>query len=802
MYRATIRHMLRRSARNIVAVGVVCGLVIGVGLWGLAAARRTSSTYERYLVAARSSDISVNLNSAERPLLLSDIVEIIDQASELDGVVGSSSYIGMESMIIKSDLEDPTSSSIEVVGSIDGRFFIQDRVAVTSGRLPAADRPDEVFVNDEAADDRGLEVGDRLVLAVADLEVLETASGDEPADIPVVGELAVEVVGTGTFPDDVLDDEYDRLGRILLTPAATEEWIDVAGSYVWHGLRLSDPGEGDRILTEYADLAGDGVFLNALVTADQETDVQRSLSPLVAALVVFGVASLAAALAVGSIAVGRLSRGRGELDVLRSLGVRPRQLLLISAAPGAASATVAALVGAVTCVALSPLAPVGSIRAVEPDKGVDLDVTVLLAGGLASVVVLVAASLVAGSRALRSRGDVGATARPGRVAGIGAGLSPMATLGVRRGIGSGAVGEAPVRSALIGTTLALVAVVASLTFGASFGELTDHPARYGWATDLAVTAGSGYDTIDIEEARRLAGGDDRIEGLTVAGYTDIVIEEEILPAMAIANPIGDPAVTLLSGRLPREPDELALGGRTAHRLGVDEGDEVAGPDGPLVLVGTVAFPAIGPATSRHPAMGEGALLTLTALGEDGAQPSIAFLDLADGTSASDEGWDLAAALVGSTDSGLMEPFPLLRPAELDAAEDARGAVISIAATLGVAAVAGLAVVVMSSVRARRRELAILRSLGCTARDLRRSVRWQAITLALVSVAIGAPLGVAAGRVAWQTFAESLGVEPTPTTPVLVLLGTAIGAAGLAVVASLPAAHQAARMHVAPALRPE
>jgi hypothetical protein len=801
MYRATIRTGLRRRALALVACGVLCGLVAGVGLWGLAAARRTGSTYERYLGAANASDLSVNVNSGERALELEEVVGFVEEASQLPGVVGSATYVGLESMILARDVVTSVPSA-EIVGSLDGRFLDQDRVAVVDGRLPRADRSDELLVNEVAAASRGLEVGDREEVLVAKIEDLEAGNFDESGFLPIVGRFDAEIVGIGTFPDDAIDDEYDQIARVLVTPAITERWLEVAGSYVWHGLRLEDPADVDRVAADYRRLTGEGTFVNTLVTADQAADVQQALRPVVTALAALGFAALAAAVSVGAVAATRLTRLGSDLLVLRAIGARPRQLGAIAAAPAALAALLAALVAAATAVALSPLAPVGAIRAVEPDRGVDADGLVLGAGAALVALVLLGAAVVATARQLRVRSGVPAPTTPSLSGRLAARLPVTAGLGIRRGMGAPGAGGAPTRSMLVGLALAGLAVVASLTFGASLHELARDPARYGWATDLALTAGSGYDTILTDEATALADADERIEGLTVVGFTDVELGGDLVPAMAFSALRGEPAISVIAGRLPEGDDEIALGGRTARRLGIERGDEVEGPAGPARVVGLVTFPAIGSVTSAHPAMGEGALLPLEVLGDEGAQPSIAFVDLADGIEGEAVGQELAETFATATEGGFVEPFTDLQPAELDGAEDADRTVRAIALVVGVAALAGLATVVMASVRSGARELAVLRTLGLTARDLRRSVRWQSGSVVVVALAFGIPLGVASGRLLWRVFADALGTDPAPTVPLLATAGLAVAALLLALLAALPAARRAGRLPVAPALRPD
>src|SRR5581483_2583774 len=67
---------------------------------------------------------------------------------------------------------------------------------------------------------------------------------------------------------------------------------------------------------------------------------------------------------------------------------------------------------------------------------------------------------------------------------------------------------------------------------------------------------------------------------------------------------------------------------------------------------------------------------------------------------------------------------------------------------------------------RRRDFAILRSLGFTRGQIRRTAAWQAATLASAALAIGISAGLVCGRVAWQIFARHLGIVPVLDIPVL------------------------------------
>jgi ABC-type lipoprotein release transport system permease subunit len=106
---------------------------------------------------------------------------------------------------------------------------------------------------------------------------------------------------------------------------------------------------------------------------------------------------------------------------------------------------------------------------------------------------------------------------------------------------------------------------------------------------------------------------------------------------------------------------------------------------------------------------------------------------------------------------------------------------------GLAAAAALAHLLLTSVRRRRRDLAILKTLGFTRAQVQAAVAWQASTIAAVGVLVGLPLGLALGRFGWNLFAEGLGVEPEAVTPVgLSLLVVPAVVLVANVIAALPA----------------
>jgi ABC-type lipoprotein release transport system permease subunit len=124
------------------------------------------------------------------------------------------------------------------------------------------------------------------------------------------------------------------------------------------------------------------------------------------------------------------------------------------------------------------------------------------------------------------------------------------------------------------------------------------------------------------------------------------------------------------------------------------------------------------------------------------------------------------------------------------------------AALAVGAVVALGLTLFASVRRRQRDLALLKTLGFTRRQLAATVAWQASIAAILGVIIGVPLGIVIGRELWNRFASALHVVPRPTVPVLTITLIAIGALVLANLVAAISGRQAARTKTAVLLRGE
>jgi hypothetical protein len=572
------------------------------------------------------------------------------------------------------------------------------------------------------------------------------------------------------------------------------------------------------------------------VTSVVTGQVDRSIEPEAIALGVFGLIMLLATLIIASGLVARvLQSDEDDMETLRALGATPT-MIMSSQLFGVLGAVLAgAVMALVIAVVLSPFSPIGPVRAVYPDRGISFDWTVLGLGFAALLVTLgVVAFFIARRRSLRRRSDLAKAAIPvsssvARVA-TNARLPLTAVIGVRFALESGRRREtAPVRSALFGAVVAVTLVAATLTFGSSLNTLISHPALYGWNWNYALSSSSGSVP---PQSTGLLNSDPYVAAWSPVSFPNIQIDGITVPVLSMPShaKVGPP---LLSGHGVDAGNQIVLGEATMKELHKKIGDTVVASygspkdapiylHGTLTIVGTVTLPAVGNPQNLHTSMGTGGIVSdlvessamRKALASPYATlngPPMVFIRFRSGVTTSKAlsslrkiaaVGNLAFSKVpnGGGDGDSVVVLPVQYPAEIENYRSIGATPDVLALALAAGAVASLALTLAASVRRRRRDLALLRTLGFTRRQLTASIAWQASVAGIVGVVAGLPLGILIGRWLWILFARYIGAVPQPTVPLLSMIVVVAVTLALAnVVAALPG-RSAAHVSTAQVLR--
>ncbi len=632
------------------------------------------------------------------------------------------------------------------------------------------------------------------------------------------------MVGIAVFNTTIVEDDVDASGapNNLFTPALTRQLLKCCVNYSESGVRVQGGARNvARVSREIARIlpAGFPPFTDS--EPQVVAKVQRAIKPEAIALGAFGAIVALAALLIASQVVGRQLRlETDERAVLRALGAGPVQTwgdgligVVGAVALGAALAVVVAL-------ALSPLAPLGPVRAVYPDKGVHADWTVL---GLGALVLVLGLSLVACVTALRTapqrleRRARLHSDRPSRVVRVAGSMgvpAPVLT-GARFALESGTGSEAvPVRSAMFGTGLAVVAVIATLIFGASLDSLVSHPALYGWNWDAALVSSGG----DIPEHQvvTLLDRDHAVARWSPIFTADMTVDGHTVPVLGESP--GQDAVQppVLSGHGLAGNDQVVLGAVTLAQLHVHVGSWVtvhfASAASRLRVVGTATMPTLGSNGGQHLEMGTGALLPTRLIPPVDRNPFddplpgpntvlIRFRPGVDDATAM-RGLDGIGRATTNTANFGVAAVKVLRPAEIVNYRSLGAIPAYLGAALAAGSVVALALTLVASVRRRRRDLALLKTLGFTRRQLAATVAWHSTIAVTVGTVVGVPLGIVLGRWLWDLFARDIHVVPDPSIPALSVVLVAVGGLVLAnVVAAVPG-RVAARTRTAVLLRSE
>jgi ABC-type lipoprotein release transport system permease subunit len=684
----------------------------------------------------------------------------------------------------------PATAQVSLDSSIDGVYFNMDRVVVLKGRLPNQARRNEVAMTPDEARLLRLHVGSTFPLGVVgDVQSTQNCQRCKP-----IFHTVVRVVGIVTTSASLVVDDTDRSPTMFATSAFTQPLLQCCVDPTLSNLQISG---GTRHVPEVeAEIAKIlPPQLPRLFTPSSsasEAVAQRVIEPDAIALGIFGLIALLVSLVIAVQLIGRQLRLEAkDLEIVRALGAGPTTTSIIEIIGVVGAAVLGSVLAGFVAFALSPFAPIGPVRPVYPTPGLAFDPLVIGLGVLVFIVVLTASALAMGLFQAPHRAPRRTSRSSARSSGVirvatVIGLKAPAVCGIRFALvpGSGRH-AAPVRSAVVGAAVAVTVVIATVTMGSSLDTLVSHPKLFGWNWTVAIDAAGGVGVLPQVQTTKELNGDHDVTAWSGMYFSQLQIDGLTVPVLG-ASPRATVSPSVLSGHGFDAPGQIVLGSATLAALHKRVGETVRVSNGAatpttLRIVGTATLPAIG--GSPHTDLGTGAVLDYHVIPASarnlfnlpGGGPNVVFVRLRSPIDAAALVRLEAITLVlekAAQDS--VNVIPVQRPAEIANAGTLRATPEFLALAVAGGAVVALGLILIASVRRRRHDLALLKTLGFTQRQLASVLAWQASVAAVIGFIVGMPLGVFVGRDLWIQFARSIHVVPNPVVPVWWVLLIGLG----------------------------
>jgi hypothetical protein len=308
--------------------------------------------------------------------------------------------------------------------------------------------------------------------------------------------------------------------------------------------------------------------------------------------------------------------------------------------------------------------------------------------------------------------------------------------------------------------------------------------------------------------------DGAIEQITLGAFVEVNINGRHVRTVAMTPVRGAALLSTLDGRLPHGDRDIMLGVATMRATGARVGETVrvtvADPDG---TPHAASFHVIGRASlnAGTGGLGNGAVMTTSAFVSAQCPAGPKQSTCQDSVQSSLGTAVLVRAAPGAAGNAALArhaaKYPTLtylpaKPTVLVNFGESVNFPLLFALALSVFGAATLLHLLLVSVARRRVEAGLLKALGFVRRQVAAAVCWQATAVALVGIAVGAPAGIATGKVLWRVFATNFGVVPVAVVEPVLIAALAVGVlAGANLLAAIPAL-LAARSQPARLLRAE
>jgi putative ABC transport system permease protein len=396
------------------------------------------------------------------------------------------------------------------------------------------------------------------------------------------------------------------------------------------------------------------------------------------------------------------------------------------------------------------------------------------------------AGRVSAIRTLETQGDADVKG-VSRLAGLAARLRlPMVVV-----VGLKDMWRRPGRTSL--TTLALILAVITATFSvgieATFKAImSDHAMIGGPPYDIIADR----DLVPDSEARRILDSHPEVKSYLAVYSLDGRVNHTGVDVMGAEGDLNNPRWAVRQGRMPEHAGEAAISTSLAAEQGLAVGGSVT------VVIEDVDDPVTLTIVGRYADI-EGRVVAMT---RDSLPADFEPSDYAITTVSGTDNRALADALIAGS-GGNLDP-QVLDQTLADIRNEWRPVIYGLNAVLLFIAGVNLLSSLLLNIRERRRDFAILKTVGFTPSQIAQAVFVGSVALAGFAIVTGIPLGLFATRLMLDILASAAQIETgINVSPSALWLAPLIpGAIGLAALATVLPARRAAAVEVAEALRYE
>jgi hypothetical protein len=786
---------VRRHWRSVLLLALLVALVVGTVLASVAGARRSRTSFDRYLAQVNGPDIMATADAGAP-----EEIEALDRLAELP-MVAAAPVVDMPA----ASPEGYLPLAVSVDGLVPGTYL---KSPIIAGREADPSAPFEVTLSERTARILEVGVGDMIPMISFGPEAAAAFGRDEleePAPDGPTFELTV--VGIVRDAGDIASRSTD-LTLTFLTPAFRDRFpTTTIGSFARGRFIVLKEG------VELSELSAAAAHLPIELDVTFSAGVVRSqadptMAAIATALYVFaGVAAVAGLATIGH-AVGRMQTAAADDDdTLAAIGVGRAGRWARVMAPGWAAMAVGVPLGMGLAVAASPLFPIGLARRAEPDLGVHVDAWLLTLGAGASLAAGLALVALLGRLSARAAAGPARLVRPSQIVGAAtsAGAPPAVVTGLTLALRSSRRGRSAAGAAIAGTAMGVMGVLSAVVFAASTDRLVATPSLYGWGWDANV---AGADMTDLGPDASTAAVVDDPELRVVAEIAmqiEATIDGEPVFLTSATDVKGHLEPVIVKGTEPLQRDEIAVAADTLDAIGAEVGDRVQldlgdGPR-PMLITGVVALPVSADGGSStvgaYLATAAAEALHISSVCEDASScyRNVA-IDLSDTAQLAD-----VVARYEDPDQNVAVDLPS-PPGEVERLTAVQQLPWFLAGLLGLLAAVAVTYSAALAVRRRRRDLAVLRVIEMSAAQLRGLVAVQVLVLTVAGGALGSLLGVLAGRQVWRWVASSLALPFSPAVPVAAALLVPCAAVMITQLAATFSRRAAGRTQPALALRTE